>query len=76
MIEARRGDRIPKDGTITKKVTVEVGAEVGLMVNVELDYKDGEPINLESEVTEKVVDILEIDGEDKVLNDIIVYGIQ
>lgn len=78
MIECRRGDRIPVDGSTQKKVTVEVGIEIGLMtkVNVKCKKDQIDMDNLKAEVHEKIIDIFDIDGRDKVLNNIRIYGVQ
>lgn len=78
MNECRRGDRIPVDGSTQKKVTVEVGIEIGLMtkVNVKCKKDQIDMDNLKEEVHEKIIDIFDIDGRDKVLNNIRIYGVQ
>lgn len=78
MNECRRGDRIPVDGSTQKKVTVEVGIEIGLMTKVDVKCKEGkiDMNHLDTEVREKIIDIFDIDGRDKVLNNIRIYGVQ
>lgn len=78
MIECRRGDRIPIDGSTRENVIVEVGVEIGLMTNVEVKCKNGvvDSDSLQEELREKIIDIFDIDGRDKVLNNICIYGIQ
>jgi hypothetical protein len=78
MSDVRRGARKSLDGKTTKKVTVEVGVEIGLMVDVEVtcfaDKIDRE--DTEKQVTEKIIDIFNIDNKDKVLNNTTIYSIQ
>ena len=78
MSDVRRGARKSLNGKTTKKVTVEVGVEIGLMVNVEVacfpDKIDRE--DAEKQVTEKIIDIFNIDNKDKVLNNVTIYSIQ
>lgn len=78
MNDCRQGNRIPKDGSLIKNFKVEVGVEIGLIVNVEAELKDGvvNQRNLELELYDKLKDIFHIDGTDKVLNDICIYSIQ
>ena len=78
MIECRRGDRIPIDGSTRENGTVEVGIEIGLMTKVEVKCKNGvvDSDSLQEELREKIIDIFDIDGRDKVLNNICIYGIQ
>ena len=63
----------------TKKVpqlTAEIGVEIGLMVTINKP-KDG--INspeINEQIQDKVEEIFNIDGRDKVLNNICIYGIQ
>ena len=78
MNECRRGDRTPVKGPIRKDILVEVGVEIGLMTTVEVlhdidsvDFKD-----LEEQVKERVSDIFNIDGRDKILNNVCIYAIQ
>lgn len=78
MNECRRGDRIPINGPTHKNVTVEVGIEIGLMTKVDVKCKEGQVDmdHLNTEVREKIIDIFDIDGRDKVLNNIRIYGVQ
>ena len=63
----------------TKKVnqlTAEIGVEIGLMVNIN-EPKDG--INspeIKKQIQDKVEEIFNIDGRDKVLNNVCIYAIQ
>lgn len=63
----------------TKKVTqltAEIGVEIGLMVTIDKP-KDG--INspeIQKQIQDKVEEIFNIDGRDKVLNGICIYSIQ
>lgn len=78
MKACRRGARTAYDGTTPKPVKVEIGVEIGTIINVEASYKDN-TINeqdLQAKVQEKVEDIFDIDGRDKVLNGICIYSIQ
>jgi hypothetical protein len=78
MCECRQGARIPVNGITRKDVTVEVGVEIGLMVNVDVECVKDE-INRQDaaiQVKEKVSDIFHIDGQDKVLNNVCIYAIQ
>lgn len=78
MQESRRGARIPASGVIQKQATAEVGVEIGLMVNIDTEQKEGQ-INMEDaydKVLDKVNDIFEIDNRDKVLNKVILYAVQ
>lgn len=70
MNEARRGKRISQDNPM-KTHKVEVGVEIGLIVNVECTEKD-----IEQEVKEKVTDLFHLDGQDKVLNNVCIYNVQ
>lgn len=78
MSECRRGTRIPVKGAIRKNTLVEVGVEVGFITNVEAKFNNGvvDEQDLQQQVTEKVTDVLHIDGRDKVLNGICIYSIQ
>ena len=78
MKACRRGVRTAHDGTTSKPVKVEIGVEIGTIINVDASYKDNS-INeqdLKTKVQEKVEDIFDIDGRDKVLNGICIYAIQ
>ena len=78
MCECRQGARIPVNGITRKDVTVEVGVEIGLIVNVDVECVKDE-INRQdaaTQVKEKVSDIFHIDGQDKVLNNVCIYAIQ
>ena len=76
MNECRPGTRVRADGLVQKQTKVEVGVEIGLMLDVEADYLNGNYQNLENQVEEKVKDIFHIDGRDKVLTNISIYNIQ
>lgn len=78
MNECRRGIRHSVDGTGYKDTLVEVGVEVGLMTIVNVKHKSGiiDHDDLQEQVKERVTDLLNIDGRDKVLNNICIYGIQ
>lgn len=78
MSECRRGTRVPVKGPIRREALVEVGAEVGFITSVEAKFTDGKVDldDLKQQVTEKVSDILHIDGRDKVLNNVCIYTIQ
>lgn len=78
MNECRRGTRRSVDGTGYKDTLVEVGVEVGLMTIVNVKHKGGiiDHDDLQEQVKERVTDLLNIDGRDKVLNNICIYGIQ
>lgn len=78
MGECRRGNRIPIKGSIRKNTLVEVGAEVGFITNVEVKFNNGiiDEQDLHQQVREKVADVLDIDGRDKVLTDVCIYAIQ
>lgn len=78
MSECRRGTRVPVKGPIRKNTLVEVGAEVGFITNVEVKFNNGvvDEQDLHQQVREKVVDVLGIDGRDKVLTDVCIYTIQ
>ena len=78
MNECRRGQRIPKNGSTTKQVIVEVGVEIGLMTTVDAKYKENEidENDLKARLEEKVKDIFDIDGRDKILNNVCIYCMQ
>jgi chromosome condensin MukBEF MukE localization factor len=78
MNECRRGTRHSVDGTGYKDTLVEVGVEVGLMTIVNVKHKGStiDQDDLQEQVKERVIDLLNIDGRDKVLNNICIYGIQ
>ena len=78
MNECRRGTRHSVDGSGHKDTLVEVGVEVGLMTIVNVKHKNGtiDQDDLQEQVKERVIDLLNIDGRDKVLNNICIYGIQ
>lgn len=78
MSDCRQGMRVRADGLVRKNVKVEVGVEIGLMVNVETEPV-GDKItkeDVEIQVREKVEDIFHIDGRDKVLTNVCIYNIQ
>ena len=78
MNECRRGTRHSVDGTGYKDTLVEVCVEIGLMTIVNAKHKGGtvDLDDLQEQVKERVIDLLNIDGRDKVLNNICIYGIQ
>lgn len=78
MNECRLGQRIPKNGSTKKEVIVEVGIEIGLMTTAEVNYSDGkiDEENLKLQLGDKIKDIFDIDGRDKVLNNVCIYSIQ
>ncbi len=78
MSECRRGNRILVKGSIRKNTLVEIGAEVGFITNVEVKFNNGvvDEQDLHQQVKEKVVDVLGIDGRDKVLTNVCIYTIQ
>ena len=73
MSDCRRGDRVPKNKSIVKNLKVEVGVEIGLIINVESE-------NIEAQIKEQIIDtvtdMFEIDNKDKVLNDIYIYDVR
>jgi len=73
MSDCRRGDRVPKNKSIIKNLKVEVGVEIGLIINVESE-------NIEAQIKEQIIDtvtdMFEIDNKDKVLNDIYIYDVR
>jgi hypothetical protein len=74
----RKGDRALLKGSIIKNVQVEIGVEIGLITNVDVNH-DEENIDqedLQIQLTEKVMDLFHIDGKDKVLNNICIYNIK
>lgn len=78
MNDCRLGKRVAVDGSGVKEVIVELGVEIGLMTTVELNCDKGE-INfpeLQEQVKEKVIDMFDIDGRDKVLNNVCIYAVQ
>lgn len=78
MYNYRIGTSIPCDGSYYKRINVEVGIELGMILSVEAEVNDGK-INLDSvksELKEKIIDIFDIDNKDKVLNNICIYTIQ
>lgn len=78
MSECRQGMRVRADGLVRKNVKVEVGVEIGLIIDIETEPV-GDTISkkdVEVHVQEKVTDIFHIDGRDKVLTNISIYNIQ
>ena len=73
MSDCRRGDRIPKNKSIVKNLKVEVGVEIGLIINVESENSEAQ---IKEQVIDTVVDIFEIDNKDRVLNGICIYDVQ
>ncbi len=73
MSDCRRGDRIPKNKSIVKNLKVEVGVEIGLIVNVESENSEAQ---IKEQVIDTVTDMFEIDNKDRVLNGICIYNVQ
>ena len=73
MSDCRRGDRIPKNKSIVKNLKVEVGVEIGLIVNVESENTEAQ---IKEQVIDTVTDLFEIDNKDKVLNGICIYDVR
>lgn len=73
MSDCRRGDRIPKNKSIVKNLKVEVGVEIGLIINVESENSEAQ---IKEQVIDTVTDMFEIDNKDRVLNGICIYNVQ
>lgn len=73
MSDCRRGDRIPKNKSIVKNLKVEVGVEIGLIVNIESENTEAQ---IKEQVIDTVTDLFEIDNKDKVLNGICIYDVR
>ena len=73
MSDCRRGDRVPKNKSIVKNLKVEVGVEIGLIINVESENSETQ---IKEQVIDTVIDMFEIDNKDKVLNGICIYNVQ
>lgn len=73
MSDCRRGDRIPKNKSIVKNLKVEVGVEIGLIINVESENSETQ---IKEQVIDTVTDMFEIDNKDRVLNGICIYNVQ
>lgn len=73
MSDCRRGDRIPKNKSIVKNLKVEVGVEIGLIINVEAENSETQ---IKEQVVDTVTDMFEIDNKDRVLNGICIYNVQ
>ena len=73
MSDCRRGDRIPKNKSIVKNLKVEVGVEIGLIINVESENSETQ---IKEQVIDTVIDMFEIDNKDRVLNGICIYDVQ
>lgn len=73
MSDCRRGDRIPKNKSIVKNLKVEVGVEIGLIINVESENSEAQ---IKEQVIDTVIDMFEIDNKDRVLNGICIYNVQ
>lgn len=73
MSDCRRGDRIPKNKSIVKNLKVEVGVEIGLIINVESENSETQ---IKEQVLDTVTDMFEIDNKDRVLNGIYIYNVQ
>lgn len=78
MSDCRQGARTPISGKLRKDAKVEVGVEIGMILNIEALSVKGEfdKDDVETQVKEKVSDIFHINGRDKVLNNIHVYNMQ
>lgn len=73
MSDCRRGDRVPKNKSVVKNLKVEVGVEIGLIINVESENSEDQ---IKKQVTDTVMDLFEIDNKDKVLNGICIYDVR
>lgn len=73
MSDCRRGDRIPKNKSIVKNLKVEVGVEIGLIINIESENSETQ---IKEQVLDTVTDMFEIDNKDRVLNGICIYNVQ
>ena len=73
MSDCRRGDRIPKNKSIVKNLKVEVGVEIGLIMNIESENSETQ---IKEQVLDTVTDMFEIDNKDRVLNGICIYNVQ
>ena len=73
MSDCRRGDRVPKNKSVVKNLKVEVGVEIGLIINVESENSEAQ---IKKQVTDTVMDLFEIDNKDKVLNGICIYDVR
>lgn len=73
MSDCRRGDRVPKNKSIVKNLKVEVGVEIGLIVNIESENTEAQ---IKEQVIDTVTDLFEIDNKDKVLNSICIYDVR
>lgn len=73
MSDCRRGDRVPKNKSIVKNLKVEVGVEIGLIVNIESENTEAQ---IKEQVIDTVTDLFEIDNKDKVLNGICIYDVR
>ena len=78
MSDCRQGARTPISGKIRKDAKVEVGVEIGMILNIEALSVNGEfdKNDIETQVKEKVSDIFHTNNQDKVLNNICIYNIQ
>lgn len=73
MSDCRRGDRVPKNKSIVKNLKVEVGVEIGLIINVESENSETQ---IKEQVVDTVTDMFELDNKDRVLNGICIYNVQ
>ena len=73
MSDCRRGDRIPKNKSIVKNLKVEVGVEIGLIINVESENSETQ---IKEQVVDTVTDMFELDNKDRILNGICIYNVQ
>lgn len=78
MNDCRRGDRTSYYGISQKNIKVEVGVEIGLIINLEVEHLKDKITkeDFKNQLIEKLTDIFHIDGKDKVLNNIFVYNVQ
>ena len=73
MSDCRRGNRVPKNKSIVKNLKVEVGVEIGLIINIESENTE---TKIKEQVIDTVTDLFEIDNKDKVLNGICIYDVR
>ena len=73
MSDCRRGDRVPKNKSIVKNLKVEVGVEIGLIINVESENSETQ---IKEQVVDTVTDMFELDNKDRILNGICIYNVQ
>lgn len=73
MSDCRHDNRVPKNKSIVKNLKVEVGVEIGLIINIESENSEAQ---IKEQVIDTVIDMFEIDNKDKVLNSICIYDVQ